>query len=341
MGFIDDREMERQTQALLATMEVDIDPRRSVGDLPTAMRQLTEIAKALSQEARVLIMDEPTSSLGRSETVLLFSLMRRLRERGISIMYISHRMEEVLEITDAVTVLRDGRNVYSTPTAQVTLDGVINAIVGREHEQATEWQGREASSVGDVLLEVRGLPAGPRVRGVDLQLRQREVVGLAGLMGSGRSELARAIFGIDRIAAGEVLLRGRPVTLARAQDAIDAGIGLIPEDRHEQGLVIGSFGAGERLLPLLARLSRLGIIDDAAGDRVVDSYVESLKIKTRSIGMPVRLLSGGNQQKVVIAKWLATEPTILLMDEPTAGVDIGTKYEIVAMSVSSPPPATP
>jgi ribose transport system ATP-binding protein len=330
-GFIDDREMERRTREVLATMEVDIDPRRSVDDLPTATRQLTEIAKALSQEARVLIMDEPTSSLGRSETVLLFGLVRRLRERGIAIVYISHRMEEVLEIADTITVLRDGRRVLSTPTSAITLKGVIDAIVGREHEQAAEWQGHESGSTGEVLLEVRGLRSGSKLRGVDLVLRQGEIVGLAGLMGSGRSELARAIFGIDRIAAGEVLLRGRPVTLSRPQDAIDARIALIPEDRHVQGLVLDHTVRENALLPLLGRLSRGGIIDDAAGDRVVDSYVDSLAIKTRSMDTPVRLLSGGNQQKVVIAKWLATEPAVLLMDEPTAGVDIGTKYEIVAM----------
>jgi len=328
LGLIDDREMERRTRALFETMEVDIDPGRAVDDLPTAERQLTEIAKALSQDARVLIMDEPTSSLGRSETVLLFALMERLKAKGISIVYISHRMEEVFEVADRITVLRDGRNVWTEAIDDVTPKGVINAIVGREDERGFEWRPREGGG-GEILLEIRGLSSGPRLRGVDLELRKGEIIGLAGLMGSGRSELARAIFGIDRIDAGEIVLNGRPVTVGSPQDAIDSRIALIPEDRHEQGLVMDHSVRENALLPLLARLSRLGIVNDARGDRVVDAYVDSLAIKTRGTDLPVRLLSGGNQQKVVIAKWLATEPMILIMDEPTAGVDIGTKYEIV------------
>jgi len=313
---------------LFETMEVDIDPGRAVDDLPTAERQLTEIAKALSQDARVLIMDEPTSSLGRSETVLLFALMERLKAKGISIVYISHRMEEVFEVADRITVLRDGRNVWTEAIDDVTPKGVINAIVGREDERGFEWRPREGGG-GEILLEIRGLSSGPRLRGVDLELRKGEIIGLAGLMGSGRSELARAIFGIDRIDAGEIVLNGRPVTVGSPQDAIDSRIALIPEDRHEQGLVMDHSVRENALLPLLGRLSRLGIVNDARGDRVVDAYVDSLAIKTRGTDLPVRLLSGGNQQKVVIAKWLATEPMILIMDEPTAGVDIGTKYEIV------------
>jgi ribose transport system ATP-binding protein len=329
LGFIDDREMERRTRLLFGSIDVDIDPRRPVDELPTAERQLTEIAKALSQDARVLIMDEPTSSLGRSETVLLFGLMERLKAQGISIVYISHRMEEIFEVADRVTVLRDGRNVWTEAIDQVTPKAVINSIVGREDDRGFTWRPREGATGGEVLLEVRGLHSGPRLRGVDLVLRRGEIVGLAGLMGSGRSELARAIFGIDRVESGEILLAGQPVKLGDPQDAIDSRIALIPEDRHEQGLVMDHSVRENALLPLLARLSRLGIVNDARGDRVVDSYVDSLAIKTRGTGLPVRLLSGGNQQKVVIAKWLATEPAILIMDEPTAGVDIGTKYEIV------------
>jgi ribose transport system ATP-binding protein len=328
-GLIDDREMERRTTELLRSMDVEIDPRRSVDELPTAERQLTEIAKALSQDAKVLIMDEPTSSLGRNETLLLFGLMERLKAQGISIVYISHRMEEIFEVADRVTVLRDGRNVWSQATAEVTPRAVINAIVGRDDERGFEWRPREIPADAEVLLDVRGLKAGPRLRGVDLVLRRGEVVGLAGLMGSGRSELARAIFGIDRVDSGEIVLRGSPVAFHRPQDAIDAAIALIPEDRHEQGLVMDHSVRANALLPLLGRLRHWGLIDDGKGKRVVDGYVDNLAIKTRGTEMPVRLLSGGNQQKVVIAKWLATEPSILIMDEPTAGVDIGTKYEIV------------
>jgi ribose transport system ATP-binding protein len=329
VGLIDDKEMVRQARVIFESMNVDLDPGRTMEDLPTAYWQLTEIAKALSQDARVLIMDEPTSSLGRSETVLLFGLMERLKAQGISMVYISHRMEEVFEVADRITVLRDGRNVWTEAAAQVTPREVINAIVGREDERGFEWRPREVIDRDDVLLEVRGLHSGTRVHGVDLVLHRGEIVGLAGLMGSGRSELARAIFGIDPIDAGEILLAGTLVSLRDPQAAIDSHIALIPEDRHDQGLVMDHSVRDNALLPLLSRLMRWGLVDDRAGDRVVDSYVDSLAIKTRGTGLPVRLLSGGNQQKVVIAKWLATEPAILIMDEPTAGVDIGTKYEIV------------
>jgi ribose transport system ATP-binding protein len=264
-------------------------------------------------------MDEPTSSLGRSETVLLFGLMDRLKAQGISIVYISHRMEEIFEVADRITVLRDGRNVWTEDTDQVTPRAVINAIVGREDDRGFAWRPRTGAEGGEVLLEIRALHSGSRLRGVDLVLRRGEIVGLAGLMGSGRSELARAIFGIDSVDSGEIILAGQPMRLTGPQAAIDAGIALIPEDRHEQGLVMDHSLRENTLLPLLARLSRWGLIDDRAGNRVVGSYVDSLAIKTR----------GGNQQKVVIAKWLATEPAVLIMDEPTAGVDIGTKLEIV------------
>jgi ribose transport system ATP-binding protein len=329
-GMIDDRESERRSREIFRTMEVDIDPRRTLDELPTAYWQLTEIAKALSQDARVLIMDEPTAALAKTEAVQLFALMRRLKQQGISIVYISHRMEEVFEISDRITVLRDGRKVLTEQTAKLTMGEVIDHIVGRKIEQAMEGKSRDdVPPDAGVLLEVRGLASGTKLTAIDLQLRQGEVLGLAGLMGSGRSELARAIFGIDGVDTGEVVVRGRPIAIGSPRDAIDAGIALIPEDRRVQGLVLDHSVKQNFLLPLLRRLSRAGFVDDGQGDRVAESFVQRLGIHLRSIGQPVRLLSGGNQQKVVIAKWLATEPTILLMDEPTAGVDIGTKGEIV------------
>src|SRR5581483_7258102 len=330
-GLLDDRESERRTRELFRTMEVDVDPRRSLDELPTVYWQLTEIAKALSQDARVLIMDEPTAALAKTETAQLFELMRRLKEQGIAIVYNSHRMEEVFEVCDRINVLRDGRIVLTDDASKLTMQQVIDQIVGRKLEQAMEWKERHVADGAELLLEIRGLESGSRLRGIDLELRRGEILGLAGLMGSGRSELARAIFGIDAIHAGEIRVRGRQLKIRGPQDAIDAGIALIPEDRRAQGLILDHSVRDNFLLPLLGRLSRGGFVDDGKGDRLAQSFVERLTIRLRSIDQPIRLLSGGNQQKVVIAKWIGTEPQILLMDEPTAGVDIGTKGEIVDM----------
>ena len=328
-GLINDREMERRTREIFATMRVDIDPRRPVGALPTAMWQLTEIAKALSQDARVLIMDEPTAALAKAETVELFALMRRLKEQGISIVYISHRMEEVFEICDRITVLRDGKRALIEDLTKISPGQVIDEIVGRKLEHAMEYKDREVGS--DVLLEARGLRTAAKLNGIDFQLRKGEVLGLAGLMGSGRTELARAIFGIDPLQSGELILRGKPVGIANPRDAISAGIALIPEDRRAQGLVLDHAVRENFLLPLIGRLSKGGFVDDAEGDRQTSAFVDRLSIKLRTARQPIKTLSGGNQQKVVIAKWLGVEPQILIMDEPTAGVDIGTKGEIVSM----------
>jgi ribose transport system ATP-binding protein len=330
-GLIDDRESERKTREIFRTMGVDVDPRRSLEGLPTTYWQLTEIAKALSQEARVLIMDEPTAALAKTETEQLFDLMRRLSAHGISIVFVSHRMEEIFEICDRITVLRDGRIVLTAPTEDLTVQQVINGIVGRKVEQAMECSERAVDPAEEVLLEVRGLASGPRLRGIDLTLRRGEIVGLAGLMGSGRSEFARALFGIDRIDAGEIFVSGKRLHLRGPQEAIDAGIALIPEDRRAQGLILGHSVRENFVLPLLRQLTRYGFVDDRKGAQLASSFVERLSIRLRSLDQPIPLLSGGNQQKVVIAKWLGTNPQILVMDEPTAGVDVGTKGEIVAM----------
>jgi ribose transport system ATP-binding protein len=330
-GLIDDREAERRTTAIFEQMGERINPRARVGDLSTGYWQLTEIAKALAQDARVLIMDEPTSSLTAGESDALFALVGRLKAQGIAIIYISHRMDEIFRITDRITILRDGHWILTAPTADLTMEQVIDAIVGRAMESAFEWHERPVDRAGTPLLSVRGLSAGTRVHSVTFELYPGEILGIAGLMGSGRTELARALFGIDRIGAGEVLVRGRPVVIRSPDDAIAAGMALVPEDRRVQGLVLDHTVRDNLLLPLLERIDRAGIIDDRAGDRVVDRYIGGLRIKTASPLTPARLLSGGNQQKIVIGKWLAMEPDILIMDEPTAGVDIQAKTEILAI----------
>jgi ribose transport system ATP-binding protein len=330
-GLIDDRTSVRRARELFAEMGEDIDPDARMLDLGTGYWQLTEIAKALAQDARVLIMDEPTSSLTATEANSLFALVQRLKERGISIIYISHRMDEIFRITDRITVLRDGRHVLTEDTAALTMNQVIDAIVGQSMEQAFEWRERFVDRSVAPLLQVRSLSAGRRVQDVSFDLYPGEILGLAGLMGSGRTELARAIFGIDRVDTGGILIRGERVAIGNPEEAISAGVSLVPEDRRIQGLVLDHSVKNNLLLPLLDRLDHAGIIDDRRGDQMAGSIVKDLRIKTGSIATSVRLLSGGNQQKVVIGKWLATEPDILIMDEPTAGVDIQAKTEILGV----------
>lgn len=328
LGLLNDREAEQRARALFNEMNVNIDPRARVSRLSTGYWQLTEIAKALSQNVRVLILDEPTAALAASETQALFHLIRTLKARGISMIYISHRMEEIFQIADRITVMRDGQRVLTTSTANLTMPQLVELIVGRKMEQSFAWEERQIDRSGTPLLEVRHLNAGARVQDVSFQLYAGEILGLAGLMGSGRTELVRALFGIDQIQSGKITVQGQSVTIHSPEDALKAGICLVPEDRRAQGLILSDTVKDNMLLPLLNRIQHNGLIDDREGDRLVNSYVESLDIKTDSIYKVIRLLSGGNQQKVVIAKWLAAQPNILLMDEPTAGVDIGAKTEI-------------
>jgi ribose transport system ATP-binding protein len=329
MGFLDDRESERRTRELFSELGEDIDPGTIVADLSTGYWQLTEIAKALAREARVLIMDEPTSSLTQTETEALFELIRNLKDRGISIVYISHRMEEIFQVADRVTVLRNGEHVVTEGTADLTMEQVIDHIVGQQMEQAFEWKKRDVERSVTPLLEVKGLTSGGGFRDIHFSLYSGEILGIAGLMGSGRTEIARALFGIDKIDSGEIRIHGSRVEINNTWDAMTAGISLIPEDRRLQGLIVDHSIKDNLLLPLLPNLNRGGVVDDRQGEQTVRSFVERLQIKISSIFEPVSLLSGGNQQKVVIAKWLATEPDILIMDEPTAGVDIGSKTEII------------
>lgn len=331
-GLIDDKESVRRAREVFAEMEVTVDPRAHVSRLGTAYWQLTEIAKALAQNARVLIMDEPTASLAKHETEALFDLIERLKKRGISIIYISHRMDEIYRIADRITILRDGRRLLTEPLTNVTPEQIVEGIVGKKIEGQLAYHKRDHTAhLGKPLLEVRGLNAGPKVRDVSFTLRPGEILGLAGLMGSGRTELARALFGIDRLDSGEVLIRGKKTTLATPQQAIAAGLALIPEDRRAQGLVLEHSVRDNLLLPLLGKISRGPLLDLAAGKSLSAALIKKFAVKVAHPGRPVRLLSGGNQQKVVLAKWLGTEPDILILDEPTAGVDIGTKSEILDM----------
>ena len=328
--FIRDGEARDKAREVFRQLEVDVDPGARVGDLGTAYWQLTEIAKAMAQDARVLIMDEPSASLARHEAEQLFELVARLKAQGISIIYISHRMEEVYRIADRITILRDGRNLLTQRLTDVTPEQIVEGIVGQQIE-GMAYQERDSSAEREVLLEARGLTAGSRVQNVSFTLHRGEIIGLAGLMGSGRTELARCLFGIDKLDSGEVRVRGERVDLSDPRQAIKAGLALIPEDRRAQGLVLDHSVRDNLLLPLLKKIERGPLLDDGAGKTLATSLIERFAVKVANPGRPVRLLSGGNQQKVVIAKWLGTDPDVLIMDEPTAGVDIGTKTEILTM----------
>jgi ribose transport system ATP-binding protein len=330
-GLIRDREAVRRAREVFAEMEVDVDPRAVVGELGTAYWQLTEIAKALSQDARVLIMDEPTASLAKHEADTLFELVGRLTQRGISVIYISHRMDEVYRIADRITILRDGRRLLTEPLDAVTPEQIVEGIVGKEIEGQMAYQERATGAHdGEPLLELRDVTAGPRVQNISFSVAPGEIVGLAGLMGSGRTELARVLFGIDPVRSGSLVLRGKELRLQGPQDAIRAGIALIPEDRRAQGLILDHSVRENLTLPLLGRMRRGPLLDDRKGRSLARGLIERFRVKVADPDRPVRLLSGGNQQKVVIAKWLGTDPQVLIMDEPTAGVDIGTKNEILA-----------
>ena len=331
-GLIDDREAVRRAREVFTEMEVEVDPRAHVSRLGTAYWQLTEIAKALAQNARVLIMDEPTASLARHETEALFDLVARLKNRGISIIYISHRMDEVYRIADRITILRDGRRLLTEPLSNVTPEQIVEGIVGKKIEGQLTYQQRERDpSSASPVLEARGLTCGKRVRDVSFTLHAGEILGLAGLMGSGRTELARVLFGIDSLESGEILIRGKKAVITSPRRAIDAGLALIPEDRRDQGLVLDHSVRDNLLLPLLDNIKRGPLLDAGAGRTLSSSLIKKFAVKVAHPNKPVRLLSGGNQQKVVLAKWLGTEPDVLILDEPTAGVDIGTKSEILDM----------
>jgi len=315
-----------RARELLHRIGASMDPNRLVSSLSMPEQQLVAIAKALGAEAKILIMDEPTSSLTSREAEQLFNVIDVLRSHGAGIIYISHRLEEIASVADRITVLRDGETIATKRRDEVDRSQLISMIVGRELSAVFP---KRTVSMGDVVLQLRNVGnAGRGLRDISLEIRSGEILGVAGLVGAGRTELAESIFGLTPLESGEVRLRGRPVQISSPSEAIQLGIGYLPEDRCRHGIVLTMPITVNTSLAKLSNVSRHGLIDAAGERRLAERYIGQLSVKAASAYSDLESLSGGNQQKVAIAKWLATQPSVLILDEPTQGVDIGSKSEI-------------
>jgi inositol transport system ATP-binding protein len=325
LGWVDDQSLYQKTESLLKELGVVIEARAKMKYLSIAEMQMVEIARALSNNARVIIMDEPTSALSDKEVATLFRIIRELKTRDVAIIYISHKMEEIAQIADTITVLRDGRYIGTRPAAELDSHALIKMMVGREIENLFP---ESHSTRGEVLLSVRNLSQPGKFTNISFDIRSGEVLGLAGLMGAGRTEVARAIFGLDPFSEGEIEVKGQPVKIRSPRDAIRHGIGYVSEDRKGWGCIPGMSVGHTLTLASLARYTQRGIINDKEEKIAARRMVEELHIKTAGVQQGVMQLSGGNQQKVVIGKVLLGQPDIIILDEPTRGVDIGAKHEI-------------
>lgn len=323
-GFMNKAKLYSDCREVLARIGLDVSPQAQISELGVAQRQMVEIAKALSTDARVLIMDEPTAVLSGREVERLFEIVRGLKEEGVGVVFISHHLEEIAELGDRVTVMRDGA-VVDRVSASVSSDELVRLMVGRSIEDQFP---RRKTEAGEAILEVRNLNREGVLDDVSLELHSGEVLGIAGLVGAGRTELARAIFGADPVDSGEILVRGEPIDTGSSAEAKRKGLGFISEDRRGQGIVPPLSVAENLGLATLGESSRLGFVDRKGQRRKAGRMIDDLGIRTPSPEQEIRYLSGGNQQKVVIGKWLLAESEVLLMDEPTRGVDVGAKVEI-------------
>jgi ribose transport system ATP-binding protein len=326
-GLVSWGRMQDRAEAVIRRLAVSFGPRSIVGQLGTAQQQQVEIAKALAQDCRILILDEPTASLTSDETSVLFSVIRSLAKDGIAVVYISHRLEEVFTICDRVTVLRDGRKIDTRLIAEVTQDEIVRMMIGERKARAERSEAGRAGEP-EVVLSVEGLSVKGKLAGVSFQLHRGEILGLGGLVGSGRTELLQALAGAARIDGGRVSVHGRQISPRSPRDSIAAGIALMPEDRKRQGLVLGMSVKHNIAFAALRRFFRLGFLKTGFEESVARGLIEELAIKVDSSSKQVVLLSGGNQQKVVFAKWLFANTDILLLDEPTRGIDVGAKEEV-------------
>ena len=324
-GRIDRKAMRTEVDRIFRRLGVTLDPDRITEGLSIADQQIIEIAKAISLDASVLIMDEPTAALSGVEVDRLFAVARSLRDEGRAILFISHRFDEVFDLCDTVTVMRDGAYIDTTPIAETTVDELVRQMVGRD---VTELFPKQEAAIGEPLLEVTALTRPGVFHDISFTVRAGEIVALAGLVGAGRSEVARAIFGVDPYDEGEVRMLGAGVARRNPTAAMRSGLALVPEDRRKQGLVIDASVGGNITLAIRRRLSKWGLITSGIENRAAKEWASRLEVKTHALDTVASTLSGGNQQKVVLAKWLATDPRVLIIDEPTRGIDVGTKSEV-------------
>jgi len=324
-GFVNWRKMRQEAEHWLRQLDVSLEPETLVGELSVGQQQMVEIAKALSMQAEILVLDEPTAALTNREIEALFRVIASLKEKGVGMIYISHRMEEIFQICDRITVLRDGRYIGTKITAETNLDELVKMMVGRE---ITDRFPKVQIAPGAERLRVEGLSVTGKLENISFAVKSGEILGIAGLMGAGRTELAKALFGAERMQSGRLYIDGQPVKISKPIEAIRAGLALVTEDRKEEGLILSQSIRENVALPNLADISAAGFIQYGKEAALTEQTIKRLVIKTPSGEQAAGALSGGNQQKVVIGKWLATKPKILILDEPTRGVDIGAKKEI-------------
>lgn len=324
--FIKDAELNRMTKQLFDQLSIDLDAKTKVEQLTIAKQQLVEIAKALSFESKILIMDEPTTALTETEIDVLFEIIENLKKNGVGIIYISHRMDELKRISDRIIIMRDGEFVDTLRTSETDIKQVIHLMVGRE--VYIESKPNIAQENQDTVLELKNVSTNSHIKNISFTLRKGEILGFAGLMGAGRTEVANAIFGIDKIKMGDIILRGKKVKISNPAQAVQNGIGFLTEDRKHLGLLLDMDVKTNVALATMKNFHRAGFVQDDEIAKKAEHYVEKLRIKTPTIDQHIRFLSGGNQQKVVISKWLLRDCDILIFDEPTRGIDVGAKGEI-------------
>lgn len=326
--LVDYKKLYSDTEAVLEELELNVSPKTVAGDLSIGQQQMLEIGRSLTRKARCIILDEPTSSLSEAETDTLFKVIRKLVSNNIAIVYISHKLDEVMEISDRITVIRDGQNIVTMNTADTTQEMLITNMIGRPLDQ--QYPSREGRCILEPVLKVENL-CGEKFHDISFKLRKGEILGFFGLVGAGRSEIMRAIFGVDKITGGSVTLEGTPLKKGSPTAAIEAGIGFCTEDRKSEGLMLRLSILLNMTLVKLPQIASAGVINRTEQKNLADSYVDSISIKTPSLTQFAGNLSGGNQQKVVVAKWLMTNPKVLIVDEPTRGIDVGSKAEIYAL----------
>jgi ABC-type sugar transport system ATPase subunit len=329
LGSVDWRTLRRDAAALFDRIGFTVNPNARARDLPLSTQQMVEIARALAHEARIVVMDEPTSSLTPKEVALLFAVIRRLKALGIAVVYVSHKLDEIFEIADTVTVLRDGRHVSTKPVGRHSTDSLIQDMIGRRIESL--FPRSRSGGYGDVALSVQGLSTTDKLRDVSFDVRAGEVLGFFGLLGAGRTELAKAIVGFDPIRSGTIIVGGRPLRPHDTRTGVTLGIGLLTEDRKLEGLLLEQSVQHNMSLAALAGFSRAGFVNETRERRAVQGFVDRFRIRTPDLDRPIKNLSGGNQQKVLLSRWLLRGLSVIVVDEPTRGIDVGAKTEIFAL----------